>query len=147
METGMGRCDPGSEQPGGDGSCNQRQRLCSSRPDSRRSGQGLSSLRRGPAAHATTMLNLPSVRQEGRESVSLHSFQNRNTLIMNHFQNYGVEDESRQTPGSRVEYLERNDSTRLLPTIPSVISRRQSSPKWMSLLSNQTSWPRSLRSA
>ena len=41
------------------------------------------------------MLNLPSVRQEGRESVSLHSFQNRNTLIMNHFQNYGVEDESK----------------------------------------------------
>src|ERR1035437_4771038 len=39
------------------------------------------------------MLNQSSVRHGWRESVSLHHFQNCNTLIMNHFRNYGVEDE------------------------------------------------------
>src|ERR1019366_10596214 len=41
------------------------------------------------------MLNQSSVRHGWRESVSLHHFQNCNTLIMNHFRNYGVEDEPR----------------------------------------------------
>jgi len=47
-----------------------------------------------PCRHATRMLNPASVRRRWRESVSLRRFQNCNTLIMNHFRNRGVEDES-----------------------------------------------------
>ncbi len=46
---------------------------------------------------------------------------------------------SRQTPGSRVECFERKDNTLLLLIIPSVISRRQLSPNFISFLSNHTS--------
>jgi hypothetical protein len=40
------------------------------------------------------MLNPYAVRRMGRESVSLHHFQNCNMLRINHFRNHGVEDES-----------------------------------------------------
>jgi hypothetical protein len=63
-----------------------------SRPDFRSGGQGLSSLRRRPATRAALMLNLLPVRLRWRESVSLHRFQNRNLLKMDHFRWHGVED-------------------------------------------------------
>src|ERR1035437_4772938 len=40
------------------------------------------------------MLNPSSIRRRWRENVSLRHFQNCNMLIINHFRNYGVEDES-----------------------------------------------------
>ena len=53
---------------------------------------------------------------------------------------------SRQTPGSRMECFERNDKTLWLPTMPSVIERRQSSLNLISALSIQTACPRFFRS-
>jgi len=41
------------------------------------------------------MLNPSSIRRRWRENVSLRHFQNCNMLIINHFRNYGVEDESK----------------------------------------------------
>ena len=89
----MGRHDSGSGQPDGNGGRDQRLGLPISRPDSRRSMQDLSSLGRRPSAHATRMLNSPSVRRKWRESVSLRGFKNYNLLKEYNFRHYGVEDE------------------------------------------------------
>ena len=81
------------EQPGGNGSCDQRQRVRFSRPDAGRDGQGLSSLRCSPAAGAALVLNPASVRRRWRENVSLRRFNNRNLLKQWNFRLHGVDDE------------------------------------------------------
>jgi hypothetical protein len=53
------------------------------------------------------MLNLRPVRLRWRESVSLHRFQNRNLLKLDHFRWHGVEDQLDTTPTFQPNLLRR----------------------------------------
>jgi hypothetical protein len=68
-----------------------------------------------PIVHVHWMWPMPG---GGFTSVSLST---RTVWILLPLAPIAMASSSRQTPGSRVEYLERNDTTRLLPLIPSVI--------------------------
>jgi hypothetical protein len=70
------------------------------------------------------MLNLRPVRLRWRESVSLHRFQNRNLLKMDHFRWHGVED----------QYEAQLRSRRDLGLLPQVIERERPFPCRQKLL-------------